>query len=181
MAEARDGERGPIRRYMTEDHARLDGLLERSLAADGSIDRGSYDAFRAGLLAHIAMEEKVLLPEARRRCGGSPLPVAERLRLDHGALAALLVPSPTPLIVHAIRSILAAHNPLEEDPGAMYDACDEVAGEEAEEIVGRLRARAPVRASTYNDDPRAIPAICNALRRAGYDEEADRIEGGERR
>jgi hypothetical protein len=37
------------------------------------------------------MEEKVLLPFAQKKRGGEPLPIAAKLRLDHGALAALLV------------------------------------------------------------------------------------------
>jgi hypothetical protein len=41
------------------------------------------------------MEEKVLLPAAQKARGGEPLQIAAKLRLDHGALAALLVPTPT--------------------------------------------------------------------------------------
>jgi hypothetical protein len=40
------------------------------------------------------MEERVLIPAARRARGGAALPVARLLRLDHGAIAALLVPPP---------------------------------------------------------------------------------------
>jgi hypothetical protein len=58
------------------------------------------------------MEEKILLPAAQRARGGEPLPVAARLRLDHGALAALLVPTPNPTILSALRGILARHNAL---------------------------------------------------------------------
>lgn len=43
--------------------------------------------------------------------------MAAKLRLDHGALAALLVPTPTPAIIVAIHTVLAAHNSLEEGPG----------------------------------------------------------------
>jgi len=43
------------------------------------------------------MEERILLPAAQRLRGGERLPIAARLRLDHGALAALLVPSATPV------------------------------------------------------------------------------------
>jgi NAD(P)H-hydrate repair Nnr-like enzyme with NAD(P)H-hydrate epimerase domain len=41
------------------------------------------------------MEERVLIPATRRALGGDALLVARRLRLAHGAIAALLVPTPT--------------------------------------------------------------------------------------
>ena len=56
----------------------------RELAlSNPALDFEAYDLFRRGLLRHIAMEEKVLLPEARRLRGGSPLAIAVRLRADH--------------------------------------------------------------------------------------------------
>jgi hypothetical protein len=63
------------------------------------------------------MEEKILLPAAQRATGGEPLPAAAHLRLDHGALAAPLVPTPTSAILSQ-RSILARYNALEEGPGS---------------------------------------------------------------
>jgi hypothetical protein len=48
------------------------------------------------------------------------------LHLDHCALAALLVPTPTPTILTAIKTILEKHNPLEEGPGAVYEKCEEL-------------------------------------------------------
>ena len=68
--------------YMEEDHQRLDRLRKG----------GSWWEFRGGLLRHIGLEEKILLPDARRRRGGEPLPETARLREDHGILATLLVP-----------------------------------------------------------------------------------------
>jgi hypothetical protein len=79
---------GPLYRFFTEDHDRLDGLLRRSVTEAGAIDRGAYAEFRAGLLKHISMEEKVLLPAAQRLRGGEPLAMAATLRLDHSVLAA---------------------------------------------------------------------------------------------
>ena len=120
-------------RFLSAEHQRLDDLLGRALAGPGAaIDMTAYAEFRAGLLRHIGMEEKILLPAAQRARGGEPLPVAARLRLDHGALAALLVPTPTPPIVAAIRTILAAHNALEEALGGVYETCEQVVGAEAD-------------------------------------------------
>ena len=55
-----------LRDLLERDHARLDGLLR---AAGGNIDPVVYEEFRAGLLRHIGLEEKILLPAARRQGG----------------------------------------------------------------------------------------------------------------
>ncbi len=115
------------------------------------------------------MEEKILLPASQKRRGGEPLSVAAKLRLDHGAPAALLVPSPTVRVVAAIRAILTLHNPLEEDPGGMYDQCEELAGADAEQILQQLRAAADVRVVPHVDSPFVMDATRRALARAGYD------------
>ena len=83
-------------------------------------DPTAYAEFRKGLLRHIGMEENILLPVAQRARDGQPLPADGRLRLDHGALAALLVPTPTPTILGALRGILARHSALEEGPDGVY-------------------------------------------------------------
>jgi hypothetical protein len=130
---------GEIYRFLSADHARLDALIERADANPTAIELLAYAEFRAGLLKHIGMEEKVLLPAAQKQRGGQPLPLAAKLRLDHGALVALLVPSPTAPIVAAIRAILKAHNPIEEDPGGIYDQCEELARAETYQILRQLQ------------------------------------------
>jgi hypothetical protein len=95
--------------------------------------------------------------------------VAARLRLDHGALAALLVPSPTALVAEAIRAILETHNPIEEDPGGMYDQCDEVVGREVDRILRQLQNYSEVKVLPHVDSPFVIEAARRALARAGYD------------
>jgi hypothetical protein len=125
---------GKIHRYLAGDHQRLDDLLERATSGE-TIDDAAYHQFRPGLLKHIGLEEKILLPAAQRLRGGEPLAVAAKLRLDHGALAALLVPAPTPQVIAAIRAILRLYNPIEEDPGGMYEQCEELAGAEADQIL----------------------------------------------
>ena len=144
---------GPIVLYLTEDHDRLDGLLRRALAAPGGIDREPFDAFRAGLLRHIAMEEKILIPAARAARGGEPLPIARRLRIDHGALTSLLVPTPTPEIAAEIRSILEPHNRAEEESGGLYESCDALLAGQAGELVARMRAYPAVKVTGYKDGP----------------------------
>jgi len=107
----------PITDFLLKDHRRLEGLLQSAVAQVGSVDQGAYDQFRAGLLRHIGMEEKILLLAAQRLLGGEPLPIASKLRLDHGAIASLLMPPPTAVIIATIRAVLNVHNTIEEGPG----------------------------------------------------------------
>jgi hypothetical protein len=154
---------GPLHDFLQRDHVRLDELLRRSDAGP-SIDAAAYAAFRGGLLRHIAMEEKVLLPEARRLRGGEPLPGTKQIRADHAALAALLVPAPTHELVARIRAVLAEHNPLEEGPGGMYAACEQLAGSDAGTLLARVRAVPEVPQARHFDGPRAFTMIADALR-----------------
>jgi len=154
---------------LSGDHARLDELLKRAAADPAHIASQPYREFRRGLLRHIAMEEKVLLPAAQRLNGEQPLEVAARLRLDHGAMAALLVPTPTPAVIAALRAILVIHNQLEEGAGGLYETCDLLAGAQAEQIVAQLRNAPDVPAAPFNDSPKVMPAARRALARAGYE------------
>ena len=160
--------RGPVARLLADDHSRLDALLARATAHPGRIDTTAYAEFRSGLLKHIGMEEKILLPAAQRARGGEPLAIAAKLRLDHGALAALLVPTPTPVIIAAIRRILTPHNALEEGAGGVYEVCEQLAGVEADALLGRLRAAPEVPVHSHVDGERIMDATRRALQRAGY-------------
>lgn len=168
---------GPLYQFLTDDHARLDAALRRAVRNAARIDMAAYAVFRAGLLRHISMEEKILLPAAQRARGGVPLPAAAKLRLDHGALAALLVPTPTRAVVAALDAVLAAHNPIEEDDGGVYDACEELLGAEGAALLARLRAAPEVPVAPHVDGPRVLASARRALERAGFhcelDEEPD--------
>jgi hypothetical protein len=159
---------GKIHRYLTSDHERLDALLERTMSDPENIDAAAYAQFRSGLLKHIGMEEKILLPAAQKLRGGEALAVAPKLRLDHGALVALLVPSPTAPVVAAIRAILKAHNPIEEDAGGVYDQCEKLAVAEADQILRQLQNFSEVRVLPHVDNPFVMDATRRALARAGY-------------
>lgn len=155
---------GPLHRFFSADHRRLDALLRRSVAEPGRVDLAAFGEFRAGLLKHIGMEEKVLFAAARQARGGRPLPIAAGLRVDHGAIAALLVPTPTPEIVAEIRSVLVPHNRREEDPDGVYDACDAALGAaEAERLVNELRGFPEVPLKPYNDGPQVRKHIADNL------------------
>ncbi len=159
---------GPVAAYLVADHERLSALLHRIDCDGETIDELAYAQFRRGLLRHIGMEEKILLPEAQRRRAGEALPEAARLRRDHGALAALLVPTPTREIVAAIRTLLADHDRVEEGPDGVYATCERLIGADGVAIVARLRAHPDVPVQPNVDDERVVEATRRALARAGY-------------
>jgi hypothetical protein len=156
---------GPVAGHLAADHARLDALLARAVAAPGAVDREAFDAFRAGLLRHIAVEEKILFP-ALREALGAPHPHWVRLRIDHGAITSLLVPPPTPELVSEIRSILVPHDALEEGPDGPYARADAVLGDRAAALVERMRAYPPVKVAAYRDGPRVLRRAEDALRQS---------------
>jgi hypothetical protein len=153
---------GEIHHFLAADHARLDAWLARSIATE-SIDHVAYEQFRAGLLRHIAMEEKVLFAEARARRGGAPLPITRRLRADHAALASLLVPPPSHALLRTVRSVLDEHNPLEEGDDGFYASCEQLAGAELPAILARMQALPPLRISQHVDEPRIYEHIDRML------------------
>jgi hypothetical protein len=146
--------RGPVHLFFSADHRRLDELLRRSTSEPGRVSLAPFGEFRAGILRHIGMEEKVLFAVARRARQGEPLELAARLRVDHGAIAALLVPTPTAAIVADLLSVLGPHNRREEEEGGAYDACDEALGPVAAAgLVEELRTFPEVPLKPYNDAP----------------------------
>ncbi len=154
--------------YLASDHDRLDKLLRRATAASGTIDLESYNQFREGLLRHIAMEERALFPAVTRLTEGEHAAVLARLRLDHGALAALLVPPPDPAIVATLRSILAAHNATEEQEAGVYRLMGRLADSEKDELLQTLKGIPEVPLAPFNDKPGVLDATRRALARAGY-------------
>jgi hypothetical protein len=170
---------GPLHRLFSADHRRLDALLKRSIAGPGRVDLAPFGEFRAGILRHIGMEEKVLFTAARQARGGEPLELAARLRVDHGAIAALLVPTPTPALVGQILSVLVPHNRREEEAGGVYDACDEALGPaEAERLAAELQVFPVPPLKPYNDGPEIQRHIEESLALARRQWAADPSDGG---
>ncbi len=168
MGQQEDSKAGPLTRFLVDDHRRLDALLQSAAADPITIDQAAYEQFRAGLLKHIGMEEKILLPALQRLRNGAPFPHAVRLRLDHGALAALLMPTPTPVILATIRTILSAHNRLEEGPDGLYEASDQIASAEADSLIAHLGAAPEVTVAPHSDNPAVLKTLRATLGRAGY-------------
>lgn len=162
-------DRETIRSFLERDHKRLDQLLARASRDPENIDMAAFGEFRRGLLKHIGMEEKILLPAVQRLRGGEPLAIAARLRLDHGAIASLLVPTPRGAVLRALKAVLAIHNQVEEGPDGIYAECDRIADADSEALVGRLRAAPEVSAAAYADGPKVESSVRRSLTRAGFD------------
>ena len=161
---------GPLAEFLAADHRRLEALLDRATARPAIVDPALFEEFREGLLRHIGMEEKILLPAARRARGGEPLPIARQLRLDHGAIAALLVPTPTIAGVGRLRRLLGLHDSLEEGPDAVYDACDRLLAGDVAALLDALRGFPRVRTAPHTDGPHVEAHIRVTLNLAGRDE-----------
>ena len=165
---------GPIHDFLAADHVRLGALL----------DAGAWEEFRAGLLRHIAIEEKVLLAEAKRLRGGEALPAAAQLRLDHAAIASMLAARPADWILAELRALLDVHNVIEEGPDGVYAACERLAGEEVAALHARTLAVPPVRLAPVIDPERIRGEIARAVKAAwagrGVARSVDEGSGGPR-
>ncbi len=160
--------RGLLYEYLSGDHARLDRLLQAAEANSKVIDVKPYAEFRQGLLRHIGIEEKIVIPAISSRTKGEHADLAARLRQDHGALVSLLVPPPTRSIVATIQTILTAHNPREEGEDGLYDILERVTELDHAEILARMRSAPEVPVLPHNEKPMALEAARRAVDRAGY-------------
>lgn len=115
------------------------------------------------------MEEKILFPAAQKANGGVPLPLAPKLRLDHGAITALMVVPPTKEIIKVVRYVLEKHDLLEEEPGGMYEACEKLTAKETQHLVKQLEQATAVPVHPFNQADYALQSAKNALKRAGFD------------
>ena len=160
---------GVLYQYLSSDHDRLDDLLERATAKPGIIDEESYADFRKRLLRHISIEEKIVLPAIARWQGGQKAALAERLHLDHGAIVSLMVPPPSPSIIQTLKSVFAAHNPLEEDTGGLYETFEKLAGPETDSMLEELKSAPAVPVLPHNSKPELLELAKQALARAGHE------------
>lgn len=153
---------GAIARLLEEDHDRLDELLARSVADPEHFDLESFGQFRSGLLRHIGIEEKLLMPLLREQ-GGEHAAMALTLREGHSALASLLVGPPDHALVKEILSILEDHNPLEEGEDGMYAIAERLLGDRLEETLEKVKNYPEVPAMPYRMSARVQRTAEGAL------------------
>jgi hypothetical protein len=142
---------GPVYEYLADDHDRLGVLLDRALAGAEQIDLGPYTEFRAGLLRHIGLEERLLFPSARQGGDAAILAVIRRLHQDHALFAAMLVPTPTVDLLSQLRDRLGEHNLREEGPGGVYEVAERIAGASVDALANELRAGPEARVAPHYD------------------------------
>jgi len=150
-----------ISSWLARDHRRLGAFLSSAIEGDAA----AYAKLRAGLLRHIGIEEKILLRELAA-ARAEPVAVASQLHIDHAALAALFVPSPTRALLERVRALLELHDPLEEGPGGLYAIADEALATRHEELIARFAAAPEPPLAKHFDGPRALAAIEELLARA---------------
>ena len=160
--------------FFEQDHRRLEDLFKRATEWPEKVNQELYAEFRKGILRHISMEEKFVIPMilAMR---GSPLHIARQLRFEHGAIVALLVPPPGKGIIGALQKVMAHHHQLEEGTGGLYESCERYAGEEAAQVLDKSRGLPEVPVLPHNPDAVAYEAASRTLARAGFTVSADEL------
>ena len=159
----------PLHQFFTQDHHRLENLLDKATAKPDKIDMDFYHQFRTGLLRHIKMEEKTLFPAARKADPAVMQDLIPRYRLEHGALTALMVPPPDADLIKVILHVLEKHDLAEEEPGGLYDVCEALTHGQTEELLELLAEVEEVPVHPPNPAPIALESARRALIRAGYD------------
>lgn len=159
----------PLHHFFSQDHHRIENLLDKATAKPGEIDMDFYHQFRTGLLRHIKMEERTLFPAARKVDPSVMQEIIPRYRLEHGAITALMVPPPDADLIKVIRYVLEKHDMAEEEPGGLYDICEALTHGQTEELLELLAEVEEVPVHPPNPAPIAIESARRALIRAGYD------------
>lgn len=149
--------------YLALDHQRLHALLAAAHAADG-FDSAAFAEFRRGLLRHVAIEEKLVLPLLKSDADRELLERVHDLRVDHAALTSLLVATPDRALCREIDGLLRAHDAKEEGLEGVYAACERALSP-ATSAALTLEARAlpEVRVAPHTDNPRAPRTASAAL------------------
>jgi len=127
---------------LAADHARMHELLAGATAG-ASFDRRAFAAFRASLLRHIAIEEKLLFPAVRRATASGSLAWAHEIRIEHAALTSLMVPTPDAALCAEIVWLLDRHDAKEERPDGIYAACELLLSQAESEALASSAASFP--------------------------------------
>ena len=154
--------------YLTSDHDRIDNFLQQALTDSGDINPDAYNGFRQGLLRHIGIEEKILIPALQPLLNERMKQILAQIKADHSLIVALLVPSPTKGIIAALNTILEKHNWLEEANGGFYEFSERFNEQMLSELAEKIRTAPEVKSLPNNPDPKVLAATRRALERAGY-------------
>ncbi len=156
---------GIIRAHFINNREQLQKALGNSLRGD-KVDVGAFDLFRRLLLAHIAEEERVLLPALSRALGCPPLN-REALRHDHVGLATLCAPVPERESVKNLQALFLEHAAVEEAAGGLYELADRVLGAQAGSVLARARALPQIKLTPFHGGPWVRELLAEVLRASG--------------
>ena len=154
--------------YLTSDHDRIDNFLQQALTERGDINLTAYTGFRQGLLRHIGIEEKILIPALQPFLNERMKQILAQIRADHSLIVALLVPPPSKGIITALTMILEKHNWLEEANGGFYEFSEQFDEQTISQLAEKIRTAPEVKSLPNNPDPKVLVATRRALERAGY-------------
>ena len=151
-----------ISQYLTDNHSWLHALLSAA-SYGGRFDVEAFEVFRASMLRHIGIEEKLLLP-AVRRLRGEPIARARALRVEHAALTSLLVPTPDLALCAELEALLDTHDAQEEGEEGVYAECEQMLGAERSRALAQLAAEfSAVPVVRHFDGPGAYRTAALAL------------------
>ena len=128
---------GRLRAMLEADHRSIQRLLEAAGGDREGVDREAWDAFRARLLRHMAIEDELLF-RAASAAGGGPA-FDPRLALEHRAMAALVLPVPDRALVAELRGLMLDHEAREDRDGGAYARCEALLGERIDGLVDVVR------------------------------------------
>ena len=154
--------------FFEADHRRIEELFDRATANVEHVDDAVYAEFRRGILRHIAMEEKYVIPAILAGRDGTPLHIARQLHFEHGAIAALLVPPPGKGVIEVLRRVLIHHHHLEEGTGGLYESCEHYASSVVEDVLKKSEGLPDVPVLPHNPASGSYEAAIRSLARAGY-------------
>lgn len=158
----------PLHHFFTEDHHRIETLLNKATPATGEINLEYYLLFRAALLRHIKMEETILFPAVKKVSADTMQHTIAKFRTEHGALTSLMVPTPTLTLIKVVKQVLQQHDFEEEKPGGLYDVCEALTKNETENLLQLLKQTPEIPLNPLNPSANALETAKRSLLRAGY-------------
>jgi hemerythrin-like domain-containing protein len=140
-----------ISSYMQQDHAIIDGIAERAVAAAQARDWGVLardgGEFLRRLRQHIEVEEEVLFPAFEQRTGMATAGPSGVMRIEHEQMRPILAQMQAAVEAQdgaayqrgskALLDILMPHNMKEEQ--MMYPMLDAAVGEDAQALLADVK------------------------------------------
>lgn len=152
-----------ITRFLAHDHASLLVWLARARSDPARFDASAYEVFRSGLLRHLTLEERVLLPAMQRMAVGNLDRLLAPVHIEHAAIELLLAPTPDVALVDELAALLVAHERMEAADDGIYTLADTLLAGHAEAIIALMREHPSHVAPPHHDAPGAPRTASAAL------------------